>query len=356
MKFSMIPKVLGHGLLGSIGLGLVLGGITPSAQAGSVAAGFDYLVTPFHPPGSTYSFNVPGVGSISVDFKGLPVGTPNGSAGGYSALPLPNGAIIPGTQGLADTVVLRENAIPDTSAPGTLNSIKSFLASPGTCSSDPSTCVSVYQTGGQTDIEITELSLKSIQPVVIPTGLPIAIDPGTYDVYVGLQKYYGGSGGGGIASSKGQMFIGDDGIDKTWDSRFTIKAMAFLLPVGTNSSGNDFVKGVLQGITSPLVENIPYACTNVGSLPLVKGCYGFTVNDFIATNEPWNASPQYGDLVGQLSPDPGDFFLGRPGKHQAPTHFHTVRTPGPLPILGASTAYAFSRRLRKRCREVVKLS
>ncbi len=340
----MIPKVLGHGLLGSIGFGLVLGGITPSAQAGSVAAGFDYLVTPFHPPGSTYSFNVPGVGSISVDFKGLPVGTPNGSAGGYSALPLPNGAIIPGTQGLADTVVLRENAIPDTSAPGTLNSIKTFLAG-GT---------PVYQTGGETPIEITELSLKSIQPVVIPSGLPIAIDPGTYDVYVGLQKYYGGLGGG--ASSRGKMFIGDDGIDKTWDSQFTIKAMAFLLPVGTDSAVNDFVKGVLQGITSDLVENVPYACTNVGSLPLVKGCYGFTVNDFIATNEPWNASPQYGDLVGQLSPDPGDFFLGRPVKHQAPTHFHTVRTPGPLPILGASTAYAFSRRLRKRCREVVKLS
>lgn len=339
----MIPKVLGHGLLGSIGFGIVLGGLTPSAQAGSVSAGYDYLVTPYHPPGSEYSFNVPGVGSIPIEFTGLPIGTPNGSAGGYSALPLPNGAIIPGTQGLADTVVIRKNAIPNTSAPGTLNSIKSFIAGSN-----------VYQTGGETPIEITGLSLKSINPVVIPSGLPIAIDPGTYDVYVGLQKNYGGLGGG--STSDGKMFIGDDGINKTWDSQFTIKAMAFLLPVGTDSSASDFVKGVLQGITTPLVENVPYTCTSADPLSLVKGCYGFTVNDFIATDEPWNDSPQYGDLVGQLSPDPGDFFLVGTVEHQAPNHFHIVRTPGPLPLLGASTAYAFSRRLRKRCREVVKLS
>jgi hypothetical protein len=106
MQPSVFAKVFGHG----IGTSMLLGSLMFSAKAGIVVPGIDYLVTP--EGGAVYSFILPGGGSFPITFKGLPIGMPNGGAGGY----VPPGSIIPGTEGLADTVVNRSASV-NTSTP-----------------------------------------------------------------------------------------------------------------------------------------------------------------------------------------------------------------------------------------------
>jgi hypothetical protein len=346
MKTLAFAKVLG-GAFGVLGISVLLGGTMSSAKAGAVSAGTDYLVTPSK--GATYTFALPGGGSLPMEFVGLPIGSPTGTPnGGWGGFLPSSTAVIPGTTGLADTVVNRRDPVPDTTASST----------------NPIT--GLPDKGGSTIIEIVGLSLKSVQPITIASGL--GIDPGPYEVYAGLQKYYGNTNGSGPEST-GTMFIGEDLNNanlnprlpvKTWDSEFTINGVAFLAPVGT-ANPDDFVRKTLQEINTAYQSGL-YACTST-TYAYVKGCYGFQANDLTALNEPWKESPVYGDLIGQnLIGTTNDFYLGTleagvnvddVATHEAPNKLHIVKTPAPLPVLGAPVVYAFARRLRKRCRQAV---
>ena len=83
-----------------------------------------------------------------------------------------------------------------------------------------------------------------------------------------------------------------------------------------------------------------------------------------AEDEPWETSLAVGHWVGEnLNPlecidlfnpigkyHKNDFYHVQPAQHMASSPIHLLKsTPGPLPVLGASTASAFARRLRKRC-------
>jgi hypothetical protein len=138
-------------------------------------------------------------------------------------------------------------------------------------------------------------------------------------------------------------------------------------------------------ITPLDISGNPYPCqSNVGGMTYDLVCMPFTKPNFFVEDKKWSATlpPGADTLVGPnlvpvddpTSPDPNqflpqDFFLtDREIPHDAGDgSVHNVSidrrdlkqydpVPGPLPILGASTAYAFARRLRKRCREAVKVS
>jgi hypothetical protein len=390
MKLSLIPKALGHGLLGSLSLGFVLAGLPPSAKA-VVYPGTDYLVTPAG--GATYYYKLPGGATLPLSFSGLPIGlpTPNGAlftptappTGGPASSPTPpnpNGSY----SGLADTVVNRLTEV-DPTAPNTLNPIKSTDPDcPINGGLDPLQCV--YETGGVTPIEIVGLSLQG-GSLAIPSGL--GVTPGTYNLFAGLQKYYGNTTGTGPLSM-GKMFIGDDPgfscllgfnpVPKCWDSEFTLNAMAFGVPVGSalDTSVADFVRSTLQGMTTPLSNAGPYDCNSlVSGVSYDLVCLSILNKRFVALDEPWQELPGPGFLIGEnlvplpiagTNPTeyyPSEFYLSGPVIHDAGCdpvgstqncvkHIVHPSVPGPLPILGVSTAFAFARRLRKRCREAVK--
>jgi len=202
LKFPDLSKTLGHTLLGSLGLGIALCGLSPSAKAVIVNRGTDYVITPSG--GAFFVFNDPAIGPnpLSVSFKGLAIGTPT--------LTAPNGGLL----GFADTVVNRYldvNATPE---------------------------------GGTTPLEIVGLSLQSVEPVY---GL---------DVFAGLQKYrYPGNP---TKKSIGSMTIRDKGKEggKSWDSTFKIFGVAIIAPTGTlTPTGTDFVKGLIEGC-----PNASYQC------------------------------------------------------------------------------------------------
>ena len=402
MKFSLIPKALGHGLLASLGVGVLMAGNTPSAKA-IVYPGTDYLVTP--PRGATYYYKLPGGGILPFNFDGLPIGipTPNGAlfsptappTGGPASqilnpFPPPIGLVTPPNpngsysySGIADTVVNRLTTVDPTFVsidPGTgLNTnINPITGKP--------------DVGQATPIEIVGLSLKG-GSLAIPAGLPVPglYTPGTYNLFAGLQKYYGNTTGSGPLSL-GTMFIGDDPANpnppgaKTWDSIFTLKAMAFGVPVGStlDTTTEDFVRTTLQGMETPLSNDGPYDCTSkvfgISYDLLCVSVYNIVDNKFKvfeATDEPWKTAPDPSDVVGEnlvplLDPSkppteyyPSEFYLASSVTHDAGCDpvgsqnctVHIINAvPGPLPILGASTAYAFARRLRKRCRDAVKVS
>jgi len=199
MKFSTLPKAVSHSLIGSVGIGIALCGLTPSAEAVTVNRGTDYVVTPSG--GALFNFvdPFPGIGVVTVSFQGLPIGTPTTTP--------PDG----GDLGSADTVI---NRLQD---------------------------VDATATGGTTPLEIVGLSLRSVAPVNIG---------GTnYDVFAGLQRYLPGNG----TLSTGSMTIRDTGgvNGKTWDSSFTINGVAILATAGTlTPTGTDFVKGLIGGCPS----------------------------------------------------------------------------------------------------------
>jgi len=379
MKLASIFKTAKHGLSGSLGLGLALAVLPLSAKA-QVYPGTDYLITPSG--GARFFYPLPGGGLLPLSFGGLPIGipTPNGAlftptappTGGLASSPTPpnpNGSY----SGFADTVVNRLADVNPT-APNTLNPIKSTHPDcPVNGGLDPSRCI--YQTGGVTPIQIVGLSLQG-GSLTIPTGLGII--PGSYNIFAGLQKYYGNTTGSGPLSL-GTMFIGDDPVaGKTWDSSFDISAMAFGVPVGStlDTSSADFVRSTLQGITTALSSTGPYDCVSeVAGTTYNLVCLPFVKPDFIAVDEPWQTSPSPFQLVGEnlvpmskpktLPTDPteyypSEFYLSAPVIHDAGGGIiHTIdpiKAPGPLPILGVATAFTIARRLKSRCREAGKLS
>jgi hypothetical protein len=380
MKLSVFSKALGHGLLGSLGLGVLLGSVVPSAQAGSgfVHSGTDYVGTP--PGGAKYLPAGAPPGTEPIEFTGFAIKSPTAnplfnptaspSTGIGLGLKGPDGGYtnIPNTfiQGVADTVINRTQASIDLSLT-TLNPIKGIM-----------------EYGGVTPIEIVGLSLKSAKPLTLG-----AFSSRTY--YAGLEKYYGTPPTPptiGQRLSTGQMFIrGDGGVGGTWDSKFTIHAMAFGLPDGSllDTTAIDFVRKTLEGMTTPLnITGNPYACqTLIGGITFDLACMAFTKPDFIVKDKEWSATmpPGADTLTGPnlvpvddpISNDPDkflpqDFFLtdkfiphdaGDGTVHDVTYDvrlLHQYYVPTPLPILGASTALAFARRLRKRCREADKAS
>jgi hypothetical protein len=388
MKLSAFSRPFGHSLLGSIGLGVLLCGVVPSAQAGSglVRSGTDYVGTPIgaakyqpptkpgHPKPPLVSFTGFAIKSPSANPLFDPTANIDGSPhdpikygpdGGTT--PIPNTGLTP-IIGVADTVINRTKDKVDLSLLS-LNPITGLT-----------------EQGGVTPIEVVGLSLKSENRLTLPSF-------GTRRYYAGLEKYYGTNPTPplvppitGQRSSTGEMFIrGDGGIGGTWDSKFTIYAMAFGLPNDStlDTTANDFVRQTLEGMITPLnVTGDPYACKSiVGGFTYDLACLAFTKPNFIVKDKKWSATLPLGSdtLTGpNLVPvpidplDPNtdyykqDFFLtdstiphdaGDGSIHDVSINrrfLNQYAVPGPLPILGVSTAYAFARRLRKRCREAVK--
>jgi hypothetical protein len=298
MRSSTLSKVLRHGFVGSLGIGLLLGGLSPAAKAQVAKPGTDYLITPRG--GATYNFDFSGI-KVPISFSGLPIGSPTSTPpdGGYTAI----GNIL----GVADTVVNRDST--------------------------------VVNSGDTTPIEIIGLSLVSDGPVNIP-GL------GSSDIFVGLQKYYSGSG----ATSTGTMTIFDANNVKTWDSNFSVNAFAFIAPAGTLiPSGTDFVKKTIQSITAAPLPDL-FDCPTA-AIPTLH-CYLFSKSNFKAFGEPWSPTPNGGQILGKNLKGPDsdqDFYLTEAVIHDAGdgTIHKVTPTPGPLPVLGAPFAFASVRRLKK---------
>lgn len=299
----------------------------PSAKA-VVNPGTDYLITP--PGGATYNFPLPGGGTIPLSFGGLPIGTPT-----------PNGPTPPnpdgGVNGWADTVVNRTSSVDPTGGP-ILNPITGLI-----------------EQGGVTPIEIVGLSLKGDTPIGIPVGLP-GVTPGTYDMYAGLEKYYGNTSGSGTPST-GTMFIRDNGgSGKTWDSLFAINAVSFGVPIGStlNTASPDFVRSVLQAITTPLPgPNNPYDCSaTIEGITYDLLCLKYTKPNFLAKNLPWSDTPIAGQLLGDnlVDSSPSNFYITSRVPHEAPDATHIVDpvpVPSPLAVLGAPAALSSIGRIRK---------
>jgi hypothetical protein len=380
MKFSLIPKALGHGLLGSLGFGVLLGGMVSSAHAGSgfVHSGTDYVGTPiggakYLPPGSP-------AGTDPIDFTGFAIKSPTsnplpnppsfqaadpttgigigpqGPDGGST--PIPNSGS-PAILGVADTVINRTKPSIDLSLT-TLNPITSMM-----------------EMGGVTPIEIVGLSLKSDNPIDLGSTY------GSRTLFAGLEKYYGTKSVPPITGqrpSTGEMFIrGDGGVGGTWDSIFTIHAFAFGLPTGSllDTTVNDFVRTTLEGMITPLdISGNPYACqSNVGGMTFDLVCLPFTKPNFIVKNKGWTATvPPGADILtgpnlvpvddpasadpNQFSPQ--DFFLtdrsiphdaGDGSVHDVSIDRRDLRqydqVPAPLPVLGLSAAFASLGRMKK---------
>jgi hypothetical protein len=311
MKIAILTKAFSHGFLGTLALGVALG-LTPSANASTVNKGTDYLITPNG--GATYNFG----GSIGqVSFSGLPIG---------------------GTSGIADTVVNRLDSI---SAP--------YLTT---------LPVSTLIAGSLPASNVTRIQI---------VGLSLAAE-GSYagKIFVGLDPSKVSGGEMAIAHNSS----GD--VGGIWSSYFGINGMAIIANTGVTltPSGEDYISGLISNCGSAM----DYLC-----LPFAKGFEDFSITpinliggsvgpiagsggSFKAEDEPWTHLPNPGQITGPnlVSTDPENFYLTGRIVHDAgnpPIHIvDPTAVPGPLPILGASTAFAFARRLRKRCREAVKIS
>ena len=184
---------------------------------------------------------------------------------------------------------------------------------------------------GITPIEVVGLSLKADGPYY-------------GKIFVGLNP---------AMASTGQMSIvhsspGD--VGGIWSSSFTIKGMAIIANDGITltPTGDNYISSLISNCSSEMLLN--YTC-----MPFSKGT-------FTATNEPWKHDPGPSQIIGPnlVSSDPTNFYLESVVYHQAPDSEHIVCAfncvPSPLPFLGVPTAYGFVRRLRRRCREAVKVS
>lgn len=201
---------------------------------------------------------------------------------------------------------------------------------------------------------IADTIVNRLQDVLEPTGVtPIEIvglslaAEGSYlgKIFVGLNP--------SIAST-GQMTIthsSPNDVGGIWSSSFTINGMAIIAnPDATlTPTGDDYISGLISKCGSPMLNYT---------------CYPFSKGSFTAQNELWTHDPNPFQITGPnlVSTDPTNFYLRKMVLHIAPDSKHIVCpvtqpcVPSPLPILGASTAYGFARRLRKRCREAVKVS
>lgn len=301
--------------LATFGLGVVLAGFSAApAQALTANSGTDYLLTPTG--GANFVFTPPGGNPVDIPYSGLPILTPT-----------PNGSPNGGYSGIADTVV---------------NRLQTVTATPS---------------GGVTPIEVVGLSLFAKN-----VNLPLLGGP--YDTVAGLQKYYGNTGGGG-PTSVGTMTIrsaltGLPPTDQptTWDSDFTVKAVAFFAAPGTLALTSnpyalthspDLVRNIIGGITTPIPGDPSelYACQS-GSIP--GQCLLFDKR-FILNGGGWAETPS-GQISGEnlVSNLPPNFYLTEQAPHVSPDgSIHTVDqfVPGPLPILGLGAALTASRRLKK---------
>jgi hypothetical protein len=358
MAQSVLARLFGRAFVGSVGAGFLLAaGASRAAIPSTVFSGTDYLMTPSG--GATYVY-----GNQELTFSGLRIGNPsvNGSlfsptappAGGPQSSPTPPNPD-GGYSGFADTVVNRLQNVDPTAL--SINPVNPKI--------DPNTGQQIPEIGQATPIEIVGLSLKGAD--ILP------IQNGQYRAYAGLEKYYRSPAGTGTPSL-GNMFIrdavGDGG--KTWDSKFTINAHAFLVPLGSglDDTSSDFVRTVLTNLEldpslpagfEPVVDEL-YPC-RYNSISMM--CLRFVKDNFIAEREPWSANP-VGGLEGEnlvpyeLSPNnyaENNFYLTGIVTHDAgdgTIHVVTPAVPGPLPIFGATAAYSFARRLRARTRVVRK--
>jgi len=310
--------------LTTFGFGVILAGFSAApAQALVANSGTDYLTTPTG--GAKFVFDPPPVGgdTFVMPYSGLPILTPT-----------PNGSPNGGYSGLADTVVNRK---------------QSATATPA---------------GMVTEIEVVGLSLFAKN-----VSLPFPFG-GTYDTVAGLQKYYSKSG----SKSEGTMTIrGDlDGNPTTWDSIFTVKAIAFFsapgslgLPIDPYADpathSPDLVRTIIGDIMTempvdPVEKSMPYACMS----GTIDGTCLLFDKIFIANNIKWQTTPRPSQLLGEnlVSSLAQNFFISDQVPHDAGDGtIHTVdpaSAPGPLPILGLGAAFSFSRRLRRKCRTAAK--
>jgi hypothetical protein len=168
----------------------------------------------------------------------------------------------------------------------------------------------VASSGGSTALEIVGLSLRG-------ADYP--------HFYVGLQKYLPSG-----LTSTGQMKI----FDNTWESDFVINGVVIETPIGTEPTGTDFVKNLIQ----TKCGTAGYTCTN------------FSKGPFHAVDQPYSRTqigPGGANLV-----VPGleqNFFISEQVIHDAGDGtIHTIDpVPAPLPILGASILMMRIKRLRK---------
>lgn len=294
--------------LATLGLGVIVAGFAAApAQALTANSGTDYLLTPTGGAKLVYDPAPPNGPTYVLPYSGLPILTPT-----------PNGSPNGGYSGLADTVV---------------NRLQTVDATP---------------TGGVTPVEIVGLSLFA-KNVSLPIG-------GTYDTVAGLQKYYGNTAGGG-PTSVGTMTIKGNlsGNPTTWDSNFTVKAIAFFAAPGSLGLPNDpyagthsadLVRNIIGGITTaiPTDISIPYACQ---SGAISGQCLLLSDKTFIAANEPWQTTGGAGG-INLVSALPQNFFISDQVNHDAGDGtIHTIGVPGPLPILGLGAAITASRRLKR---------
>jgi hypothetical protein len=305
--------------LGAMGAGLLAAGVLTPAQAFiTVNRGTDYVATPRE--GAQYQFQVSSGHVVALNFNGLAIGTPTTN---LPTPPNPDG----GFNGEADTVINRYQ--------------------------------DVKASGESTNIEVVGLSLSS-------TTL-FNYGGQSYNVFAGLQKYYGDPTGSGL-KSEGTMTINDTGglNGKTWSSSFTIHGVAVFVPAGTITTfANDFVRTTIQNITTPKGDlNELYDCqSNSRNFK----CYLFTKEGFAASNEPWSNEPLADTILGEnlVNPFP---VADPPTQNFYMTNFENIKhdagdgvvhnvsrtpvpqqaiVPGPLPILGAPMVLAFTRRLDK---------
>ena len=349
MKSSLFTRVYAQDVLGTLfllmhlakrssrsrsltafGFGVILAGFSAApAQALVANSGTDYLTTPTG--GAKFVFDPPPVGgdTFVIPYSGLPIlTTPSNGA--------PNG----GFSGLADTVVNRKQSV---------------TASPA---------------GDVTDIEVVGLSLFA-KNVSLPSPFG-----GPYDSVAGLQKYYGNTSGRGPTSVGTMIIRGDvDGNPTTWDSIFTVKAIAFFsapgslgLPIDPYADpathAPDLVRTIIGDIMTdiPVDTSMPYACMS----GTIDGTCLLFDKEFNAKNIKWQTTPRPSQLLGDnlviefpnLTPLNQNFFISDQVPHDTGDGtIHTVdpaSAPGPLPILGLGAAFSFSRRLRRKCRTAAK--
>ncbi len=168
----------------------------------------------------------------------------------------------------------------------------------------------VVSSGGTTSLEIVGLSLRGV-------GAP--------NFYVGLQKYLPGG-----LSSTGAMRI----FDSTWSSDFTINGVVIETPIGTEPTGTDFVKNLIQ----TKCGTAGYTCTN------------FSKGPFHAVDQPYSRTPiGPGGTNLVVAGLEQNFFISEQVIHDAGDgSIHTIDpVPAPLPILGASVLMTRIKRLRK---------
>jgi hypothetical protein len=289
MKSFSPPNLLSRSLIGAVGLGVALLGLPQSVKAFTVNRGTDYVATPSG--GAVFTFVDPQLGPdpVTVNFKGLAIGTPTATPpdGGYS--------------GEADTVI---------------NRLQDVNGTP---------------TGGTTPIEIVGLSLKSVDPVFF--------NGANYDVFAGLQKYYNGT------TSTGTMTIRHENSDSaptqgTWDSSFTIKGVAIVATAGTLiPTGTDYVKGLIQGCTT---------ATNYQCLLFDKG--PFATSNQPWSHDPSLGQIQGSNLV-QPGLEQNFYLTGITIHDAGGGIIHNVQpqpVPEPLTILGSLAALGFGAAFEKK--------